>query len=218
MDALGVAIQGSPFKGTTMSRRLSTIADRTDLTKVNDLEHASPEAGKLPSRLKAFSVEIQAVAAVTLLLREVGEKLELLVVKRVENPKDPWSGQMALPGGRHETKDRNMRETAIRETLEETGIDLTSDAYFLGVLEVVRSAVRPDMTVLPFVALLERDPEIRLSSRELERYVWVTPKQLIENKGTTRFSFGTFPAFIVGSNVIWGLTYMILTRFLELLQ
>jgi 8-oxo-dGTP pyrophosphatase MutT (NUDIX family) len=185
---------------------------------VNDLEHASPEAGKLSSRLKAFSTKIQAAAAVTLLLKEVGEKLELLVVKRVENPKDPWSGQMALPGGRHETKDRNMRETAIRETLEETGIDLTSDAHFLGVLEVVRSAVRPDMTVLPFVALLEHDPEIRLNSRELERYIWVTPKQLTENKGTARFSFGTFPAFIIGPNVIWGLTYMILTRFLELLQ
>jgi 8-oxo-dGTP pyrophosphatase MutT (NUDIX family) len=185
---------------------------------VNDLKYASPEVGKLSSKLKTFSAEIQAVAAVTLLLREVGENMQLLVVKRVENSKDPWSGQMALPGGRHEAKDRNMRETAIRETREETGIDLTSDARFLGVLDVVRSAVRPDMTVLPFVALLERDPEIRLSSRELERYIWVTPKQLIENKGNTRFSFGTFPAFIVGPNVIWGLTYMILTRFLELLQ
>ena len=185
---------------------------------VKTLGHDSPGVSGLSARLKAFSAETQAVAAVTLLLREVGENFELLVVKRVENPKDPWSGQMALPGGRRETKDRNMRETSIRETFEETGIDLTSDAHFLGVLDVVKSAVRPDMTVLPFVAILGRDPEIRLSKRELERYIWVSPKQLIENKGTTRFSFGTFPAFVIGSDVIWGLTYMILTRFLELLQ
>ncbi len=170
------------------------------------------------TKLGSFSEETQAVAAVTLLLREVDDSLELLVVKRVENPKDPWSGQMALPGGRREKKDGSMRETAIRETFEETGISLPTDAHFLGVLEIVKSAVRPDMTVLPFVALLDRTPKIRLSREELERYIWVTPRQLTENKGNTRFSFGTFPAFVIGSNVIWGLTYMILTRFLGLLQ
>jgi 8-oxo-dGTP pyrophosphatase MutT (NUDIX family) len=182
------------------------------------LEHLPNEARKLSARLKVFSEQLQTVAAVTLLLREVNNSFEILVVKRVENPKDPWSGQMALPGGRRETKDRNMRETAIRETFEETGIDLLTDAHFLGVLDVVKSAVRPDMTVLPFVALLERDPEIRLSTEELECYIWVTPKQLTDNKGNTKFSFGTFPAFLIESNVIWGLTYMILTKFLELLR
>jgi 8-oxo-dGTP pyrophosphatase MutT (NUDIX family) len=182
------------------------------------LEQVPHKASKLSARLKVFSEQTETVAAVTLLLRQFDDDFEILVVKRVENPKDPWSGQMALPGGRRETNDRNMRETAIREAFEETGIDLLRDAHFLGVLEVVKSAVRPDMTVLPFVALLERDPEIRLSIEELERYIWVTPKQLIENKGEMKFSFGTFPAFVIGSNVIWGLTYMILTRFLELLH
>jgi 8-oxo-dGTP pyrophosphatase MutT (NUDIX family) len=162
--------------------------------------------------------ETQAVATVTLLLREVEDGFRLLVVKRVENPRDPWSGQMALPGGRREAKDKNLRETAIRETLEETGIDLLNDGCFLGVLEIARSAVRPGMTVLPFVVLLHNEPEIRLSSEELERYIWITPEQLIENRGSTRFSFGTFPAFIIGPNVIWGLTYMILTTFLQLIK
>jgi 8-oxo-dGTP pyrophosphatase MutT (NUDIX family) len=172
----------------------------------------------LTKSLKPFSEDIQAVAAVALLLRDVDGDLKLLVVKRVENPKDPWSGQMALPGGRRETKDKNLRETAIRETFEETGIDLLHDARFLGVLEVVRSAVRPGMTVLPFVVLIGYEPEIRLSREELEHYIWVTPRQLIENRGSTRFSFGTFPAYVIGNNVIWGLTYMIVTRFLELFE
>jgi 8-oxo-dGTP pyrophosphatase MutT (NUDIX family) len=172
----------------------------------------------LTKSLKPFSEDIQAVAAVALPLRDVDGDLKLLVVKRVENPKDPWSGQMALPGGRRETKDKNLRETAIRETFEETGIDLLHDARFLGVLEVVRSAVRPGMTVLPFVVLIGYEPEIRLSREELEHYIWVTPRQLIENRGSTRFSFGTFPAYVIGNNVIWGLTYMIVTRFLELFE
>ncbi len=173
---------------------------------------------KLTGSLKPFSEETQAVAAVALLLRDVEEELKLLVVKRVENPKDPWSGQMALPGGRRETKDRNLKETAIRETFEETGINLLDDTCFFGVLEPVKSAVRPDMKILPFIFLLDYDPEINLSPSELERYIWLTPKQLTENKGSTRFNFGTFPAYVIEDNVIWGLTYMILTRFLELLE
>lgn len=182
------------------------------------MDYDSPDTGKLSARLKPFSEETEAVAAVTLILREAIDDMKLLVVKRVENPKDPWSGQMALPGGRRETKDRNLKETAIRETFEETGIDLLNDTRFLGVLEVVKSAVRPGMTVLPFVVLLGQEPEIRLSREELEHYIWVTPKQLIENEGTTRFSFGTFPAFVIGPNVIWGLTHMILTKFLQLIE
>jgi hypothetical protein len=74
------------------------------------------------------------------------------------------------------------------------------------------------MTVLPFVVLLDSEPVLKLSDKELERYIWVTPKQLEENKGSTRFSFGTFPAFVLGSNVIWGLTYLILISFLQLIE
>ncbi|WXG46675.1 MAG: CoA pyrophosphatase [Candidatus Atabeyarchaeum deiterrae] len=182
------------------------------------MSHSSKALRKLTKSLKPFSEETQAVAAVALLLRDVERDLQLLVVKRVENPKDPWSGQMALPGGRRETKDGNLKETAIRETFEETGINLLDGTRFLGVLDPVKSAVRPEMKILPFIFILDYEPEIKLSLSELERYIWLTPKQLIENKGNTRFSFGTFPAYVIRNNVIWGLTYMILTRFLELLE
>jgi 8-oxo-dGTP diphosphatase len=191
---------------------------RFETTEGATLSYSSKALGKLAKSLKPFSEETQAVAAVALLLREVEGDLKLLVVKRVENSKDPWSGQMALPGGRRENKDRNLKETVVRETFEETGISLLDNASLLGVLDPVKSAVRPEMKILPFIFLLDHEPEIRLSTCELERYIWLTPKQLIENKGSTRFSFGTFPAYIIGNNIIWGLTHMILTRFLELLE
>jgi 8-oxo-dGTP diphosphatase len=182
------------------------------------LEQETEAIGKLRKRLRPFLEETKGAAAVALLLRIAGRDLRLLVVKRVENPEDPWSGQMALPGGRSEPKDRNLQETVIRETSEETSINLLAESQFLGVLEPVRSAVRPDMRILPFVFLLKHEPDIKLSMKELERYIWVTPKQLRAKSGSTRFSFGTFPAYNIGNNVIWGLTYMILTEFLKLLD
>jgi 8-oxo-dGTP diphosphatase len=178
----------------------------------------SADVESLSKRLKPFSEETNADAAVALLLRPINEELRILVVKRVENSNDPWSGQMALPGGRREPQDRDLRQTVIRETLEETGINLLDRCRFLGMLETHRSAVRPGMRIIPFVVLLEYEPRVRLNAKELERFIWVTPRQLVENKGNAEFSYGRLPVYKIGDNVIWGMTYFILTRFIHLLE
>ena len=49
---------------------------------------------------------------------------ELFFIQRARREGDPWSGDMAFPGGRLERSDTSSRHTAMRETLEETGLDL----------------------------------------------------------------------------------------------
>ncbi|MFC1500453.1 NUDIX hydrolase, partial [Candidatus Zixiibacteriota bacterium] len=63
-------------------------------------------------------------AAVALVLVPAGEGLEMLLIKRTERDDDPWSGQMAMPGGRRDAEDDDLCQTAIRETREETAVDL----------------------------------------------------------------------------------------------
>src|ERR1035437_8323829 len=64
-------------------------------------------------------------AAVALILREtVDGEVELLFIKRAARGDDPWSGQIALPGGRHQASDQSLEDTAVRETLEEVGLEL----------------------------------------------------------------------------------------------
>ncbi len=169
---------------------------------------------KLPAVLKPISDKQGANAAVALLLKPRRNDFDLLLVKRVENPSDTWSGQMALPGGKREPKDLSLKDTVMRETLEETGVTL-GRCRFLGVLDAVRSEPKPDFVILPFVVLLEDEPELKLSEAELETFIWVPYEELIQSKGTTEFSFGKVPAFVLADSVVWGITYRILSEFVE---
>ena len=172
---------------------------------------------KLSKALKPVSEGLDADAAVALLLNFVDQNLKVLFVKRVENPADPWSGQMAFPGGKRDAKDQNLKQTVVRETLEETNINLLDRGRFLGVIETLRSAPRPEMKILPFVVLLEHEPSIKLNE-ELEGFVWISLEELVQHKGTFKFSFGEVPAYVVGNSVIWGLTYRILGKFVHTLE
>ena len=66
---------------------------------------------------------VEAAVALILLPTSDGD-LEALFIKRAEVEGDPWSGQMAFPGGRRDPVDDDLLATAARATLEETGIDL----------------------------------------------------------------------------------------------
>ena len=73
------------------------------------------------------------------------------------------------------------------------------------------------MKVLPFIILLEHEPSIELNE-ELDRFVWISLEELVQHRGTAKFSFGEVPAYIIGNRIIWGFTYRILEKFVHLLE
>jgi len=174
-------------------------------------------AEKLSKKLKQISESLDANAAVVVLLREKGQDFQVLFVKRAEKSDDPWSGQTALPGGKRNPEDRDLKETVVRETLEETSINLLEGCRFLGVMEPLRSTQRPEMKILPFIVLLEKEQTITLNE-ELTGYFWIPLKELDHHRGTAKFSFGEYPAYIIENHIIWGLTYRILKKLLSILE
>ncbi|NCO50914.1 MAG: NUDIX domain-containing protein, partial [Deltaproteobacteria bacterium] len=54
---------------------------------------------------------------------------ELLFIRRAERENDPWSGDIAFPGGGIEAQDIDCRAAAERETREEIGLSLTQKEY-----------------------------------------------------------------------------------------
>ncbi|MFP3234837.1 MAG: CoA pyrophosphatase [Nitrososphaeria archaeon] len=129
----------------------------------------------------------------------------VLIVKRTESPGDPWSGDWALPGGRMEPSDADLRQTAIRETMEETGIRLDSDAEQLLELDFFSPSNAPWILVKPFVFRLLRDVEVRLSG-ELARYAWVP----LEGLRASRDATGRPEFLLEDGERIWGMTARIL--------
>ncbi|HEV2751054.1 MAG TPA: CoA pyrophosphatase [Gemmatimonadales bacterium] len=180
--------------------------------------------GHHPRTVEAPEARPAAVALVLLdgVPPPPGSGLEVLLIRRAERVGDPWSGQIAFPGGRHEASDPDLLATALRETREETGVDL-ANAEQLGALDDLypRTPTLPPVVVRPFVFALDRRPAL-IPSDEVQRAFWL-PLARLDEPGvrreitlTMRGLERTFPAYLVDDEVIWGMTERILTPFIDL--
>ena len=82
------------------------------------------EIESLIQTFEPFPKNYSADATVVILLKWTLREFKILLVQRRLNRKDPWSGQIGLPGGKRDFRDRNLKYTIIRETYEETNINL----------------------------------------------------------------------------------------------
>lgn len=162
-------------------------------------------------------------ASVAVVLRPGPQGPQILLIRRAERPGDPWSGHMALPGGRSDPGDADDEATAARETLEEVGIDVRRGGRLLGALDQVRPVSRraPRVLVSPFVYAVPGDAAAR-PNHEVALALWVPVAELASPDALTEFLYEledgtsvTFPAYGAGGHVVWGLTYRILTGFIR---
>lgn len=165
-------------------------------------------------------------AAVAVIVREFAGTLDVLFIKRARADGDPWSGQMAFPGGHLEPNDDSLLATAMRETLEETGVRLSVDQY-LGRLNFQRPASRTrsqQLFVMPFVFGVSGDPQVQ-TNHEVEAVVWGSLSQMMDGSlhstevRTFAASTAIFNGYRLGSDkFVWGLTYRTLQEFFTVLD
>ena len=143
----------------------------------------------------------------------------VLLIRRAERVGDPWSGQVAFPGGKMQEGDRSAMDTAIRETMEEVGIDLGRFGEFLGYGGVATTHTGT-MDVVPSVFELEESVEVKPNG-EVASFRWVELEQLLAPSSRSTFYLKGegkvvgMPAYAVGDYMVWGLTFRILNSFLE---
>jgi 8-oxo-dGTP pyrophosphatase MutT (NUDIX family) len=157
-------------------------------------------------------------AAVVLILNSFENGIALLLVKRAVRQSDPWSGQMAFPGGYMDAQDASLLDTAIRETQEEVGINLL-DHELLGTINEVYSATRV-LTVTPLVALLRNKVVLTLKKDEVADAAWAPLSDLLRKtpiRKRVETSKGELEvdAIQYRDQIIWGLTLRMIKDFLS---
>ena len=145
----------------------------------------------------------------------------LLLIKRNSYP-GVHSGQIGFPGGRVEKKDRDMLDTAIRETEEEVGAQPRQ-------IEVVRSLselyIPPsNFEVFPFMALYHKQTPFVAQASEVAGLVEVSLSDFMDDKllGSQVLSTSyarqiEVPAFMLNGHTVWGATAMMLNEIRDLL-
>ncbi len=171
--------------------------------------------------------EAERHAAVALILAGDDDDLDLCFIRRAERESDPWSGHMALPGGRVDPSDESARAAAERETREEVGIVLEAGHHLgtLAELPVRRGGNRHEFLLSSFVYHLgPHRASLHPEPGEVAEAFWVPLAHLWDGASATRHELERpegkqlFPGIQFRQHVIWGLTFRLLELFSDVLD
>ena len=157
-------------------------------------------------------------AAVLILCYEKDNDLYFVMTERSNSlPSHP--GEVAFPGGKREKKDKNLKQTALREATEEISLD-PAKVEILGQLDPLES--RFGLSVTPFIGILKEKFELEPNPDEVAD-IFYLPLSFFKNnplikRGVTNFKGETFdtPVIIYDNHEIWGLTLAFTLDFLKL--
>lgn len=181
-----------------------------------------PPNRKSPNFIKTIDPSTYSSAAVLICCYpKLSGQFYFPIIKR-QKYKGVHANQMGLPGGKPQSSDASLWETALRECEEELGIN-TQSIQYVGKLSDV--FIPPSQfRVTPFVAKLNRTPPpFVLQQREVAKVYSVSLKQLqswvvsYQKMNLTSTSI-EMPGFDLESEFIWGATAMILFEFKEILN
>ena len=131
------------------------------------------------------------------------------------------SGQISFPGGRSEASDLSPVETALRETMEETGI-APAFVSIAGFLPRYRTGTGFD--ILPVVGLVAPGFALRPDAREVAEIFevplafFLDPANLRDGSRDMAGRTRRFHVFEPGGHYIWGITAALLFDFAARLQ
>jgi len=181
---------------------------------------------EIQARLAAVSPvldvkDVRMAAAVALVLREVDDDLEVLFIRRAEHDGDPWSGDLAFPGGRLDPEDANAQAAAERESLEELSLDLSGARRLGRISDVLGHA--ESIRVSAFVYGIEGDPKL-VPNYEIAEAFWsplahsTSPERQEMRDFTYADVVSRLPTIRLLEDprapVLWGITYKFMDEFM----
>ncbi len=161
-------------------------------------------------------------AAVAAVMRPGENSPELLFIQRATREGDPWSGQMAFPGGKTEPADPTPEATAIRETHEEVGLTLESSHAVGLVSELDGGRATSRLVLVSAHGYWIEGSRPRLQPNyEVADTIWMPLEDLADPDRQIDYYYGpadaTFPGiqFDQPDQVLWGLTLRFVSDLFE---
>lgn len=182
----------------------------------------SPSGRPIASE-KLKNSNIFTESAVGLILFEYKNNLDIILTQRSAY-NGIHSKQVSFPGGKKETYETNLLQTAIRETEEEIGLK-RDKMQLLGQLSPIYIPVS-NFKVQPYVLHYTESPIFERQVREVSE-IFHFPLPLLFNRKilkrtdieiTGRSPMLDVPYFEIRNKVVWGATALILNEFKVLLQ
>lgn len=152
------------------------------------------------------------LAAVMIII--FGNEPMLLMIERSKTM-NHHAGEISFPGGMWDVGDVDLLETAIRETKEELGIEITK-SMVIGQLKPV-TTLNSGFTIIPFITILDELPTIIPNSEiaSVLRIPFFTLLKTIEDdKDPLHKSILEMHTFKFQEHLIWGASARMLKQML----
>ena len=173
-------------------------------------------------KLKENTIIKKKAAVMVLFYPDKKQEVNLLLMLR-ETYKGVHSNQVGFPGGKVEKIDKNLLETALRETYEEVGVppNRVETIRELSTIYIPPS----NFEVQPYVGLYRNPLPFVLEIAEVASLIEVPLSDFMndeniisENLSTSYATNIDVPAFKLNGYVVWGATAMIMSELKELLK
>jgi 8-oxo-dGTP pyrophosphatase MutT (NUDIX family) len=177
-----------------------------------------------PIRFQHFNKPENAkLSAVGVHFFRENEEIHLILIERSEYD-GPHSKQIAFPGGKKELYDKNLEETARRESIEELNLTMTN-SKLIGQITPVYIPVS-NFEVYPFLYWHTKIPTFDLTSNEVDDVIFVRCADLMDDSNqsnvdiqiSTSNQLNNIPCFKLENRIVWGATALILSEIKELLK
>lgn len=149
--------------------------------------------------------------------------LSLLMIQRAIHPGDTWSGHMAFPGGKHETDDAHITQTALRECQEELGIAPQALQRFGRLSDILAKPYRlqqKPMVVSPLLFSTDQTLDFTPND-EVADVLWIPLSHFLDSNNRQRMVWKNagfhldIPCYDYQDKRIWGISLIVIDEMIN---
>jgi len=202
---IALKLKNLPLPGEESHYKMSPT-ERVQWLKQNNIKKINPKRAGV---MALFYPDVSMETRLLLILRKKYEGVH--------------SNQIGFPGGKIEKQDKNLMETALRETHEEVGVPPTSVKVVRALSEIY---IPPsNFMVQPYMGIYPDPQPFVAQENEVEQVVeaylkdFLDDANLIEELLSTSYAKNiNVPAYKLNGYTVWGATAMMLSEIRELLR